>query len=36
MNTSQALEKLKSEPDRGDDVNMLIRFIEASEGGVIK
>jgi hypothetical protein len=36
MNTSQALEKLKSEPDRGDDVNMLIRFIEASERGVIK
>jgi len=36
MNTSQALEKLKSEPDRGDDVDMLIRFIEASERGVIK
>src|SRR5580765_3935161 len=36
MNTSQALEKLKSESDRGDDVNMLIRFIEASERGVIK
>ena len=26
MNTSQALEKLKSEPDRGEDVDMLIRF----------
>ena len=36
LNTSQALEKLKSEPDRGDDVDMLIRFIEASERGVIK
>jgi UDP-N-acetylglucosamine acyltransferase len=36
LNTSQALEKLKSEPDRGEDVEMLIRFIEASERGVIK
>ena len=36
MNTSQALEKLKSEPDRGEDVEMLIRFIEASQRGVIK
>jgi UDP-N-acetylglucosamine acyltransferase len=36
MNTSQALERLKSEPDRGDDVDMLIRFIEASERGIIK
>jgi UDP-N-acetylglucosamine acyltransferase len=36
MNTSQALEKLRSEPDRGEDVEMLIRFIEASERGVIK
>jgi len=36
MNTSQALEKLKSEPDRGEDVEMLIRFIEASERGIIK
>jgi len=36
MNTSQALEKLKSENDRGDDVDLLIRFIEASERGVIK
>lgn len=36
LNTSQALERLKSEPDRGDDVDMLIRFIEASERGVIK
>jgi UDP-N-acetylglucosamine acyltransferase len=36
MNTSQALEKLRSEPDRGEDVDMLIRFIEASERGIIK
>jgi UDP-N-acetylglucosamine acyltransferase len=36
LNTSQALEKLKSEADRGEDVDMLIRFIEASERGVIK
>jgi UDP-N-acetylglucosamine acyltransferase len=36
MNTSQALEKLKLETDRGEDVDMLIRFIEASERGVIK
>lgn len=36
MNTSQALQKLKSEPDRGDDIDMLIRFIEASERGIIK
>jgi UDP-N-acetylglucosamine acyltransferase len=36
LNTSQALEKLKSEPDRGADVDLLIRFIEASERGVIK
>jgi len=36
MNTSQALEKLKSQPDRGEDVDMLIRFIESSERGVIK
>lgn len=36
LNTTQALEKLKSEQDRGGDVKMLIRFIEASERGVIK
>jgi UDP-N-acetylglucosamine acyltransferase len=36
MNTSQALEKLRSEADHGDDVDMLIRFIEASERGIIK
>jgi len=36
LNTSQALEKLKAEPDRGEDVDLLIGFIEASERGVIK
>lgn len=36
LNTSQALEKLKSEADHGEDVAMLIRFIEAAERGVIK
>jgi hypothetical protein len=36
MNTSQALERLKTEADHGEDVEMLIRFIEASERGVIK
>lgn len=36
MNTSQALAKLKAEFDRGEDVNMLIRFIEGSERGIIK
>jgi UDP-N-acetylglucosamine acyltransferase len=36
LNTSQALEKLRAEPDRSDDVNLLIDFIETSERGVIK
>ena len=36
LNTSQALKMLKAEPDSGEDVEMLIRFIEASERGVIK
>jgi UDP-N-acetylglucosamine acyltransferase len=36
LNTSQALDKLKSEPESSDDVQMLIRFIETSERGVIK
>jgi UDP-N-acetylglucosamine acyltransferase len=36
LNTTQALEKLKAESDRGEDVDMLIRFIEQSERGVIK
>jgi len=36
LNTSQALEQLKSEANRGEDVEMLIRFVESSERGVIK
>ncbi|MFZ3266126.1 MAG: acyl-ACP--UDP-N-acetylglucosamine O-acyltransferase [Terriglobales bacterium] len=36
LNTSQALERLKAETDRGDDVDGLIQFIETSERGVIK
>jgi UDP-N-acetylglucosamine acyltransferase len=36
LNTTQALEKLKSEPDRGEDVDLLIKFIEESQRGVIK
>jgi len=36
LNTSQALDKIKSEPDRGEDVDLLIHFIESSERGVIK
>jgi len=36
LNTSQALDRLKRESDRGEDVELLIRFIEASERGVIK
>jgi len=36
LNTSQALERLKADSDGGEDVEMLIRFIESSERGVIK
>ena len=36
LNTTQALDKLKAEGDQGEDVAMLVRFIEASERGVIK
>lgn len=36
LNTSQAIEKLKAEDDHGEDVAMLIRFVEQSERGVIK
>ena len=36
LNTSQALEKIASEGDQGEDVAMLLRFIKASERGVIK
>jgi len=36
LNTSQALEQLRGEADRGEDIDLLIRFIEVSERGVIK
>jgi UDP-N-acetylglucosamine acyltransferase len=36
MNTTQAVEKLRSESDRGEDIDRLLRFIEASERGIIK
>ena len=36
LNTSQALEKIASEGDQGEDVATLLRFIKASERGVIK
>jgi UDP-N-acetylglucosamine acyltransferase len=36
LNTSQALAKLKAEADHGEDVDILIQFIETSERGVIK
>jgi len=35
MNTSQAVEKLKSE-EPSEDVNYLIKFIEKSERGILK
>jgi len=36
LNTTQALEKLKAEGGLGEDVEYLVKFIEASERGVIK
>ena len=36
LNTSQALEKLQAEGQQGEDVAMLMRFIETSERGIIK
>ncbi len=36
LNTTQALEKLRAEGELGEDVEMLVRFIESSERGVIK
>jgi len=36
LNTSQAVEKMKAEADRGEDVDKLIRFIAESDRGVIK
>jgi UDP-N-acetylglucosamine acyltransferase len=35
-NNTQALEKLREEAKSSEDVAMLVRFIEASERGVIK
>jgi len=36
LNTSQALEKLRSESGPGEDVEMLVRFIESAQRGIIK
>jgi UDP-N-acetylglucosamine acyltransferase len=36
LNTTQAVEKLQSEGDQGEDVAMLLRFIAAAERGIIK
>jgi len=36
LNTSQAVEKLRSEAAHGEDVEALLRFIESSQRGVIK
>ena len=36
LTTTQALERLKSEGDQGEDVAMLVRFIESSKRGVVK
>ena len=36
LNTSQAIEKLRGEGDQGEDVEMLMRFVETSERGIIK
>jgi UDP-N-acetylglucosamine acyltransferase len=36
LNTTQALERLRAEGDHGEDVAMLLKFIEESDRGVIK
>ncbi len=36
LNTSQALEKIRSEGDLGEDVAMLVDFVARSERGVLK
>jgi UDP-N-acetylglucosamine acyltransferase len=36
LNTSQALAKLRTEGDLGEDLEMLVQFIETSERGIIK
>lgn len=36
LNLGQAIEKLKSEGDLGEDVAMLLRFVESSERGILR
>jgi UDP-N-acetylglucosamine acyltransferase len=36
LNISQALEKLKAEGELSEDVEMLVRFVEQSERGILK
>jgi len=36
LNTTQAVEKLRSDGDLGEDVELLVHFIEGSKRGVIK
>jgi UDP-N-acetylglucosamine acyltransferase len=36
LNIGQAVEKLKAEGGLGEDVEMLLRFVEGSERGVLK
>lgn len=36
LNTTQALDKLRQESDLGEDVAMLLKFIDESERGVVK
>jgi UDP-N-acetylglucosamine acyltransferase len=36
LNTSQALERLRDEGDLGEDVEILVRFIQTSQRGVLK
>ena len=36
LNTSQALERLRVEGERGEDVDLLLRFIQSSQRGIIK
>ncbi len=36
LNTTQAVEKLRAEGEQGEDVAMLLRFIETAERGIVK
>lgn len=36
LNTTQALERLRSEGDQGEDVALLVEFIKKSERGIVK